>query len=495
MPGPTLFIKNALRLSELGLGDGTVYASATGATPNATQKTFALAGLSIIGDIGADADDKFNGGLLYFPASKNSYHIVDWVAGTDTATTYENPALTDVGACEVRRSLVCKLALAGNPAKFLADGQRYALWKSAANTTIEVHLPNLLDNGGFESAALSPWTKSQVGGTADTTGVNAAAPILGSRDLKINKNDRTSVTVSQGLRTMKKNRAYRLLFKAKFTGVFTANQFEAKLTRSGADVILSAPSSGTIAGQAFLPTLTAAAGWHSVDITAPDWDVVAATLQLNLTGVFDVLIDEIYLFEKVDVAALLLFDHGGLVSLTEVRGRYVSKDRSLQVAGIDNVQLTGAATITQGEAALAEFAAGIYPIYTIESADMIEAGEILLAEKWTWQFGPELPDERDRVDYDEKRISSRSGVTQRYLYSKRRHFPGQLVLIDPIDVPIWKGAFKDHHLDPAHPFAARYESFWGNRPALWRSASTGFSLNYRTPNYPDMKIEWEEVVK
>lgn len=126
---PTLFIKNALRLAELGLGDGTIYASATSAAPNPAQKTFVLAGLSIIADIGADADDKFNGLILYFPASGNRYHIVDWVAATDTVTSYENPAATDTGACEIRRGLVCPQQLAGNPAHFLADGQRFANWR------------------------------------------------------------------------------------------------------------------------------------------------------------------------------------------------------------------------------------------------------------------------------------------------------------------------------------------------------------------------------
>src|SRR5581483_3143582 len=222
--GPTLYIKNALRLAEIGLGDGTVYLSATGATVNVAQKTFALTGSALIADIGADADGKMIGSILYFPASKNSYHIVDWTASTKTALTYENPSAADVGACQIRRALVNKLQLAAGPAKFLADGQRFAPWKSAANTVIEVHLPNLLDNGGFETAALAPWVAT-VGGTG-TVATNATTPILGQRDCKLHLGDQATVGISQALRDMKKNRVYRLLFKARYSGSFSAAQFE-----------------------------------------------------------------------------------------------------------------------------------------------------------------------------------------------------------------------------------------------------------------------------
>lgn len=494
---PTLYIKNALRLASLGIGDGTVYASGSIASANdinVSQKTFKITGLSIITDLGADADDKFNGHILYFPASKNSYHIVDWVAATDTVTTYENPASTDTGACEIRRALVCRESLAGNPAHFLADGQRYALWKTSGVSVVEINLPNLLDNGSFESGSLTPWVKNVTGGTTDSTAINATTPILGARDLKISKGDRTLININQTLRTMKKSRDYRLLFKARYSGVFTANLFEAKFVNSGKDVSLSAAVNGTISGVSYFPTLSSANTWHSVDVKAPAWDVLNGGLQLLLTGTFDVFIDEIYLFEKVGVGALLIFDGGGFFSVTEIAGWNCPRPRTGQVGANDNFVLATQQNVTGGDAGVVEFASSVYPSYTLTFGDLSKASEILLAEKWGWKFSPELPDDAEREEYDESRSKSRAGVVTRILYSKKRVPNLQLKWIDPVDVPIWKGAFKDHHLDPCHPFAAKWDGNWGDRPILFRSTEPGFSLPRLTPNYPDKKLEWEEVI-
>lgn len=504
---PTLFIKNALRLADLGLGDGTIYASATGATPNVSQKTFALAGLSIIADIGADADDKFNGHILYFPASGNRYQIVDWVAATDTATTYENPAATDTGACEVRRALVSQNQLAGNPAKFLADGQRYIKWRTdGGNPNIQIHLPNAIQNGGFESGVLSPWAKYIQDGTTDATGVNAAAPILGKNDLKINIGDRSFVVVYQAAKfRFEKGRTYRFLFRGRYSGVYTTSQFIVSfgvgINAYNQNVTLSNASSGTVLDSTWTPLLTAGNVWHFVDVTFNEtYDQINTTPNFRLnSSAFDVFIDEIYYWEKVNVGALLLFepyDPNTAYISAKVDGYYCPTDRSSLLAGTDSAEL--ASFLNAGaDIVWREFTGGIFPVYTIQNVPgngaFLQASEILLAEAWTWKFPPELPVDPEQEEYDESVVTSRSGVVRRYLHAKRRKFAANLAFVDPIDVPIWKGGFKTHHLDPAHPFAAKYTGFWGDRPVLWRNLSPGFRLDYRAPNYPDMKIDWEEV--
>jgi hypothetical protein len=492
---PTLFIKNALRLSEFGLGDGTIYASGSGATPNAAQKTFALAGLSILADIGADGDDKFNGHLLYFPASGNRYHIVDWVAGTDTATVWEPPSLTDTGAWQIRRALVCNKQLPGNPAHRLADGQRFADWKSASNTVIEAHLPNLVDNGGFETGVLSPWIKTVEGGTADATIINSVSPAIGTFELKINRGDRTSITITQPLRTLQRNRIYRLLFKARTVTTFVPDNFTVRVLGTGADLTASNPIGGTIQPGlvSFVPTLTSTNTWYSLDLTAPGWDVVGATIELKLwIGMDEVFIDELYLFEKVNVGALLLFDHGGLTSLTNLTGRYVSKDRSGQTVAVDNVQILGAQTIRGGDVGAVQFASAVYPIYTIESSNLIAASEILLAQKWVWGRHVMMPFDPELIEKEESIFRSRSGVESSVVHSRRRRYKGRVRLLNDTDRDTWKNDWYPHHHDPRHPFAVQIDS---SRPiVLMVDDEAAFGLEYDSVR-PARNFNWVEVVK
>jgi len=248
--------------------------------------------------------------------------------------------------------------------------------------------------------------------------------MIGTNDLQLDRGDRTSVKVAQTIRDLQKDRTYRLLFKARHTGTFAADQFEAKLVGTGLDVTLSVPSAGTVSGTAFRPTLTPSEVWYTVDITTPKWDVVGASLELNITGAFDVFIDEIYIHEKISVDSLITFDHTVPFSLTKVAGRNCAKDRTNQTGGTDDVTLTGTATVTGGDVGVVEFTAGIYPIYTIESTDLIQASEILLAEKWAWQFNPATPFDAEEREYEEKTLKSRSGVEHTIRHSRARLIKG-----------------------------------------------------------------------
>lgn len=498
----TVYHKNALRLAELGLGDGTIYASGSGATPNTGQKTFVVTGLTFAPYIGANVDDKFNGHLLYFPASGNRYHIVDWVASTNTATVYKNPASTDTGACEIRRALVCNKQLAGNPAHRLADGQRFSLWNAASNNAIDVHLPNLIKNGGFESGSVSPWEKNFDGGSADGSGVNSVTPILGTYDVSLDIGNRTNVLYKNEIvEPMYKGRTYRLVFKGRKTGgSFVADKFYFQFYYQTANVAFTFTWTPITAGSSnaasWFPTLGTSNAWHVVDLV-PDRDLPAGSklaMVITTGATFGVSLDEIYLWEKVDVRSLLIWDGLPSWAFNFLYGSFCAMDRTSASVGADSFIIINGGYQSGKDFVSVDFGSNPYPVFSIQFNDLTQASEILLGEKWEWKFPPELPDDPEREEYNESRFKSRSGVVDRILHSKQR-VPGmELKLIDPVDVAVWQGDFKAHHLDPCHPFAAKWDGNWGDRVILFRSTEPGFSLPRRTPNYPDKKLEWEEVL-
>lgn len=506
---PTLFIKNTLRLASLGMGDGSVYGSASSATPNVSQKTFALTGFSWIADVGADADDKANGHFLYFPASGNKYAIVDWVAATDTATVYKPPAATDTGACEIRRGLVENKSAAGNPAFRLADGQVFAAWKgSAANQAqqIDISLPNLIGQGGFEELAAGAFpsafsAKGKWYSQADWA-VSATTPLIGSRMAAWTPGAADRSLLNAFSSRLIAGRKYRIILKAQaVTGATNAGAIQIYIENQITGTAI--PGNFTGGNPWSLGAIGTSAAWFTSPDFIADSDASEARIHIisrvaNKGAATSVRIDEVYFWEQVDVGALIVFGHNweGMPS-SFVYGANCSVERTGLTAGVDYATLANPQAAGSG-AYLLEFTPAIYPIYRIGlnpfSLYAYEAAEIILAQKWDWKFPPELPDDAEREEYDESTFKTRSGVVTRILHSKRRVPDLQLKLIDPIDVQIWQGAFKDHHLDPGHPFAAKWTGNWGDRPVLFRSAEPAFSLPRRTPNYPDKKLEWEEVL-
>lgn len=507
---PTLFIKNAIRLAELGLGDGTIYASGSAATPNVAQKTFALTGTTPIADLAAIVDDIFNGYILRFPASGNIYHIVDYVAGTATVTAYETPASGDTGAFEIRRRLVENKSAAGNPAHRLSDGQVFSPWKgSAANQAqrIDVYLPNLIGQGGFEELAAGafPGAYSAKGkwfnqAPADWA-VSATSPLLGSRMAVWTPGGLDSLLIQALSSTFKKGRKYRLVLKAQAVTGATGN--------SGIDIYIANRSTGSALSPGFTggnPWSLGAIGTSAAWFTSPDFtvDSDAAEARIEIIGriankgaATAVRIDEVYFWEQVNVGALAVFGHNweGMPA-RNVYGLNCDGFRSGVVAGVDyniigNVQATGSGPY------LSEFTPAIYPVYGILldpfSLYAYEASEILLAEKWAWEYGPSRNPGAEDFQYDRARHKSRSGVVTSILHNEKRKFETDLKSISPADNDIWLKEFKPHHLDTDHPFAAKWDLAWGNQPVLWRNNLDRIKLTYPTPDNPDTQIDWEEV--
>ncbi len=495
---PILYIKNTLRLAENGLGDGTVYASATGATPNQAQRTFALSTFTLITDNGADSDDKFNSYILYFPASGNKYHIVDWVASTDTATVWETPATTDTGACEIRRALVDVKALAGNPVKHLADGQKYAVWKSAYNATIDIHLPNFIDNGGFESGFMAPWLKASVGGTADTTGVNLTTPILGSADLMIDLGDRSSLYVEQGIKyPLIKGRAYRLIVKCRTSGTWPVGDIKITVENRAAflplNVTFSNPSSGTVSTTEWSPGFTVAEGWHSVDLTPTDHDILTGSkLRLETFSALDAWVDEIYLFEQVNVSSLVIFDPGLLIRITSLMGRRTASDRTGYTVAVEDQELMPSTNLPDAAVSLTDFTPAIFPIYSIVSSTFQEASEILLCEKWSMPFDPILPFKPNQIKYKETVFQARSGVEHAIRHFKQRVRRGMFEALSDAELLRYQNDWLPHHRDEEkHPFAVQWEA--GQSPMLMIDDSKESGEFYNTL-LPDLQFNFKEVM-
>jgi len=619
-----IFHKNVLRQSELGLGDGTIYASGTvnlETDISQANSTFTLTGFTLDALTGTDTDDLMNGYLLYFPVSGNKYHVVDWVASTDTATTHEMPQITDTGACEFRKALFDNNALASNPLLYAADGRKDKAWDASINNpTIEIYLPNAIDNGGFEGGALAPWSDIKIGGVStdytalaevsqpelnagdgyqsmsaltitDATGatfyvffealittgndfwawnieknstsiqsggwnvslhpestasphvytkyrmkltglinsdvinikmkasdingdgigsggtqtlflknliissdaseINSASQLVGNFDYFLTLGGRTQRGIAQIIDKLKKATTYRILFKAKSTSGFIQGQFCITIAGNpGLDLTLTAPSSGNLSGtHIFQPALTTTAAWHWVDISTPSWDVTGSVIQVNiLDGAFDVNVDEIYIFEKINVSSLILTEQGsGYTNITSITGRNVSLSRT---GATDPIVMSSPGIITRIPV---EFTPLIRPVYSIEFTFSDSIPEILLGEKWQWEFNPDMPFDADAIEYDEKTIKSRSGVESIVRHSKKRTIKGKYSKMSAIERAILKNDFFPNHIDEErHPFAYRLNQT--DTPLFVRVSQSKFGLNRSSGLRDDWDFAFDEVL-
>lgn len=489
------------------MGDGTVYGSASSAAPNVSQKTFALTGFSWIADVGADSDDKFNGYFLYFPASGNRYHIVDWVAATDTATVYENPASTDTGACEIRRGLWAENSLASNPAHRLADGQLFATWKGSApnqGQNIDIHLPNLIGQGGFEELAVGAFpaaysAKGKWFAESDWT-VSATSPLLGSRMAEWVPGAADAELINTFVAPVKSGRKYRIICKAQaVTGATNASAIQIYIDNRATGISLVPGFTG---GN---PWSLGAIGTTAAWFTSPDFTVGSDSNEARIDIVSRIAnkgvatavrIDEIYFFEQVNVGALLVFGHKweGMPAAS-LFGYNCPRDRSNITVGVERFTLASPQAVGSG-AYLLEFAPAIYPIYRINlnafSLYAYEAAEILLAEKWAWGRHIMMPFDPELIEKEESLFRSRLGVEQSVTHSRRRRYKGQIKLLSDIDRDIWLNDWYPHHHDPRHPFAVRIDAA---RPVVLMNDAEGiFGMNYESVR-PTREFNWLEVVK
>lgn len=392
--------KNILKRAADGLGDGTVYATASGATVSQAAKTFVLSGLAIIADLGADANDKFNSYILYFTSSGNVYHITDWVAATDTATVFETPATSDIGACEIRLNLYEAASNADYPVHRLSDGKLHSLWiGSGANQAqdIRIFLPNLIQDGGFESLAAgnlaNPWTAQST-----QWQVSATSPLLGSR-MAVYTQSAADCYLKQNLvAAIEKGKTYRIIAKAQAltdtpAGAIVQVQVRQRL----------APNKAIQAGMAWQPAITTTAGWIATTFTA-DFSSDMLELYINALGssgswgsCTGFRLDEVYIYEDIAVDRLIAANHNwNNGEITSVYGCRCNPGRTSYAAANDaSANLAANVDIDQTETLIQSLTQSNYPVWqivlTAASGITYEAGIIFLGPVMTFTKQPNQP--------------------------------------------------------------------------------------------------------
>lgn len=521
---PIVYHSNAIRLAELarpaagtGFGDGTIYATATSAVPDQDTSTFTLTGVTRIADLGADANDQFNGYVLYFPASGNVYHILDYVApagsplSAPVVTVWEIPDLADVTACHLRRTVWEPNAAAANPALNAADGVRSTPWQQrAANTRmeLEVCLPNLVGQGGFEEIAVGalPSTVQAKGLWWSASGftVASALALLGSRMCSFTVPGSGDEDLQQRMvGSLRKGRTYGILMKCQaVTGSTAAGGLAVRVRNhlSGADVDADLDTDG----KWDVPSITTTAAWQQTTFV-PDFDTDDG--KLMITAVFAnrgsatvIRIDEVYVWDIVNVAALLAFDHnwdgtnpsaGDLV----VYRQYCSTSRAGIAGGTEYVAIINAGAVKGTAPWLVAGTATAAPIYRLLSLGTsgltYQVGELLLCEKWTLARGFPLPAERGPTKYRQTIQETVSGARRIYRYHQMRQFEATMPIVDAADLLIWDGPFRRHHIDRRDCFAVRL----GSEDDLLLMQEVGEEFaGEQSAQRPDRTVKWHEVL-
>lgn len=458
---PEILYRNLPAISQAGRGDGTIYAWGTTAVPDTSAKTFDLTTVNIMTDLGADADDLFNGYVLVFTSSGRSYLITDWVAATDLATTFETPNTEDTGAWTIRRTLYTNDFAAANPLRYAAIGKLYQLWKDSAannNAVISIAAPNGIDDGGFEKNSLTDyWTTRGVAGTG-TVAINATTPILGTYDCKLNQGDQVYVGLEQaGKIDLDSSKTYGIKFKAggdagAVSDLRVSLEYVAgAATRVPVTFTKINVDDDIATANIWKPAITDATAWEEIKFTvSEDIDAGDYKLVFDQYDAVDVFIDEISLFEVISPDTLIIGNHnhaGGYAATSYLGGRSCPSD--LTSVGASDYDLTlvdlDADVTVDGNSPIYEtFTAptSIYPIYEISlvaiSGKTWQAGEIWLGARWTWErfvAGKWAPFDGDiRVNS----VTSFGGVKVESERYRKRKVTGRIPLISDADFAVWK---------------------------------------------------------
>jgi len=515
-------MKSALKIAEDGLGDGTLYCSGSSAVPDQANKRFDLTTISIIADLGADADDKFNGYILYFPSSGNKYHIVDWEASTDLATTFEPPDVNDTGPWEIRAALVQATngsndMLASNPAFMFTDGFPSIKGKqNAVNVSINLSLflPNFLDQGGFEELlggdfpSAFPLNKWGVGAATPSDAGEwkiTGAAILGARSGQVvpGGSDRFLFQSMRG-RKFEKGKVYRVCLKASTIGTApSGNPLKLAIfnhqTGNHLDTDWHTDATWDI------PSLTTTDTWFVSPPLIPEFGTEDARLQIHcddseLGSATGLNIDEVYIWEEVDVQSLLVFNHNlDSAADVDIVGNYCSTSRS-GLSGAEQIQLASGTNPVNGSNAFileTDVSPTIFPSYRIYfdpiGSSQYEAGQILLCEKWQFARYLFLPHDTGKLEIKEKEIVTLSGASHTVqFYELFKVGPHTIRLITDAEKAKWDEWARFHQSPPngKQPFVFRYSSTHDIH--LVKSDRVMFDPDRELPGW-NVKFQFKEV--
>lgn len=466
MAQPEMLYRNLLAVAAEGRGDGTIYAWGTSATVDQANKQFDLTTINIMTDLGADADDLFNGYVLVFTSSGRSYLITDWTAATDVATVFETPNTTDTGAWTIRRTLYTNDFNVANPLRYAANGRLYQKWIDAsANNAAQIFaaLPNLIDDGGFERNSLSTyWTTRGVAGTG-TVAINSTTPILGTYDCKFNQGDQTYVGLEQnGKGDLRKGYTYGIIMKTGGdAGVVTDFRVSLEYVAGSATqvpVTFTEINGGddTATSNIWKPAITDANAWDEIIFTvSEDLDAGAWKLVLDQYDATDVFIDEVYIWEigptvstpdQPDTLIIGNHNHAGGYSGSGVlvEAHRCQYDLTSRGASEFSEQLDDTITVDGNSPVYQTWTAStsIYPIFytgfAAISGKTWEAGEIWLGQRWTWTMYPDPPITAKQLSIESTSTRSRGGARVSSKIYQQTIYNGQLELVTGTEADKWK---------------------------------------------------------
>lgn len=483
---PEILYRNILKIAQEGRGDGTVYASATSATVDQDNKTFTLSGLSIIDDLGADANDKFNGYVLTFTDTDRTYLITDWVSG-GVATVFGYPNAGDTGPCEIRRTLYTDDFNPSNPLRYACNGDLSKKWiDRAANNTavIQACMPNGIDDGGFELNSLSDYWTTSIDGDGAIS-INASSPILGSYDCVINMGTTaTNGDIKQtGKVDLKTGKTYGIIFKARHSGtgteeeelnvqldyaVFGASQYiPVTFSKINSEDALNDLGNGT--NNQWRPDISDTNAWEEATFTVPE-DIDAGDWVLRfrwheVDNHYDLYIDEIYLFEVIQPDTLIIAGHnmaGGFAASSYIALARCSIDRTSMSSGYlsggadwqQNIIDLDADVSVDGNSPIYETFTGpsfLCPIFVILFAAISgktwEASEIWLGERWTWDRFLSGDWEPDDQEIEVRNVVTLGGLERSSERYRKKIRSGNILYLDNDEHANWRAFVKEVGLD------------------------------------------------
>ncbi len=513
MSTPSILYRNILAEAQAGRGSGEILAWGSSAVPNPDNKTFDLTTVNIMADLGADADNKFNGWKLIFTASGGGeYLITDWVAATDLASTFERPRSSDTGSWEIRRTLSADAFDPTAPIRYATNGRPYQSFLDNAPNTgliIRAYLPNLIDDGGFERADLSQYWTTRANGDGAVT-LNSATPMLGARDCLLDMGTTaTSVGISQaGEGPLEAGKTYAIRFKAKRITAETTGKLTVDLryTKSagasylpttfekidGADTINNVGGGSEL--NQWKPVLGTAAAWERILFTVPesvgtgDWELWIENV--DSTNRYDAHVDQIVVWEVLTPDTLLISGHnfaGGFSAGSEIYALMCDDNLSSFNIGVEasklidldaDVTVAGDSTIRETFTPTTE----PYPIFQIIIAAISgkthEFGELWLGKRWDWpkfisgDWEPSDGEIKDQI------VDTEGGIEViEDKYEKERR-SGEILRITSAEKAKWDAFW--NHCKRSKPFWYYHDRF----TALGQDPEILFMRNASKPRLP-----------
>lgn len=345
----------------------------------------------------------YYGGYYYLVngggAGWDKYAVLYRVDPHSSVTLYDRMQESDLGdAFTLRASLLCGQQDPAAPVGRISDGLLSPAMKGLVNTElkIRIHLPNMIEDGGFESGVIN------INGYAGANwGIDSTNKLEGAYSAKWDT-AANSPLFKYGKAKMKKGRTYTVLCKlSALTGNPVANVLRLDIKNRDTLTSLDASAGG------FSPTVTTASNWHSFDII-PDFDsdrwlfyaYGQSAYKGSATGI---MLDEVYVYDKLQVSALIVGRHNwtgrGPIKVNAWRCSPLRSTAS--IAAGDGVEL---ASFTCDSIATVEQAltSNAYPVFELVipavASWAAELGEVYIGSFWQsprWFRGPLNPYKTD----------------------------------------------------------------------------------------------------